>query len=85
MLIRSALPGDLKYDDVYDAIQGGVFQQGRLLKLDTPLGPDVLIPLRAQGWAKIGRDYHWTVDACRYTEVSASLSSRNNRMVSAAI
>lgn len=63
MLIRSALPGELKYDDVYDAIQGGVFQQGRLLKLDTPLGPDVLIPLRAQGWAKIGRDYHWTVDA----------------------
>lgn len=63
MLIRSALPGELKYGDVYDAIQRGVFQQGRLLKLDTPLGPDVLIPLRAQGWAKLGRDYRWTIDA----------------------
>lgn len=63
MLIRSAAPGELKYDDVYDAIQRGVIQRERLLKLDTPLGQDVLIPLRAQGWAKIGRDYRWTVDA----------------------
>ncbi|KAA0070442.1 type VI secretion system tip protein VgrG (plasmid) [Paraburkholderia sp. T12-10] len=63
MLIRSASPGELKYSDIYDAIQRGVLQRERLLKLDTPLGPDVLIPLRAQGWAKIGRDYRWTIDA----------------------
>jgi hypothetical protein len=53
MLIRSAAPGELKYNDVYDAIQRGVIQRDRLLKLDTPLGQDILIPLRAQGWAKI--------------------------------
>jgi type VI secretion system secreted protein VgrG len=63
MLIRSAAPGELKYNDIYDAIQRGVLQRDRLLKLDTPLGADVLIPLRAQGWAKIGRDYRWIVDA----------------------
>jgi type VI secretion system secreted protein VgrG len=63
MLIRSASPGELKYSDTYDSIQRGVLQRERLLKLDTPLGPDALIPLRAQGWAKIGRDYRWTVDA----------------------
>ncbi|MGG1948832.1 type VI secretion system tip protein TssI/VgrG [Trinickia sp. NRRL B-1857] len=63
MLIRSAAPGELKYSDIYDAIQRGVLQRERLLKLDTPLGSDVLVPLRAQGWAKLGRDYRWTVDA----------------------
>lgn len=63
MLIRSASLGELKYGDLYAAIQRGVLQRERLLRLDTPLGPDVLIPLRAQGWAKIGRDYRWTVDA----------------------
>lgn len=63
MLIRSASPGELKYNDIYDAIQRGVLQRERLLKLDTPLGADVLVPVRAQGWAKVGRDYRWTVDA----------------------
>ncbi len=63
MLIRSTGLGELKYNDIYDAIQRGVVQRERLLKLDTPLGPDVLIPLRALGWTKIGRDYRWTVDA----------------------
>jgi len=48
--------------DLYDAFHRGLLQKERLLQLVTPLGADVLVPLRAQGWAKIGRDYRWTVD-----------------------
>lgn len=51
MLIRPTSPGELKYSSVVDAIHRGILQRGRLLRLDTPLGADVLIPLRAQGWA----------------------------------
>ncbi|GLU35118.1 type VI secretion system tip protein TssI/VgrG [Trinickia caryophylli] len=63
MVIRPAAPAAPKYSDIVDAIHRGIIQRDRLLKLDTPLGADVLIPLRAQGWAKLGRDYRWTVDA----------------------
>jgi type VI secretion system secreted protein VgrG len=48
--------------ELRDAFHQGLLQKERLLQLATPLGADVLVPLRAQGWAKIGRDYRWTVD-----------------------
>nr|WP_272941368.1 contractile injection system protein, VgrG/Pvc8 family [Burkholderia thailandensis] len=41
----------------------GLLQRERLLKLDTPLGANTLIPLRALGCAQLGRDYTWTIDA----------------------
>lgn len=37
--------------DIVRAVQGGLLQQGRLLKLDTPLGDSVLLPQRTVGWS----------------------------------
>ncbi|WP_080425245.1 type VI secretion system Vgr family protein [Burkholderia ubonensis] len=44
------------------ALRGGLIQQDRLLKLDTPLGPNVLVVQRAVGHSTIGRDYIFTLD-----------------------
>ena len=74
MLIRPTSSGELRYTSIYDAIHRGLLQRERLLKLDTPLGANILIPLRAHGWAKIGRDYRWTVDAASTREDIALLS-----------
>ncbi|KVP01121.1 type VI secretion protein ImpA [Burkholderia ubonensis] len=49
--------------DIVRAIQGGLIQQDRLLKLDTPLGTNVLLPQRASGWSRIGRHFEFTIDA----------------------
>lgn len=48
--------------DLMQAVQQGVVKNDRLLKLDTPLGKDVLLPLRAVGHSRIGRNYDFTVD-----------------------
>ncbi|WP_320535107.1 type VI secretion system Vgr family protein [Robbsia andropogonis] len=51
--------------DVYEQIQSGNplgVQNNRPLKLDTPAGKDVLMPLRAVGHSRIGRGYAFTVD-----------------------
>ncbi|WP_332112569.1 type VI secretion system Vgr family protein [Burkholderia sp. IMCC1007] len=45
-----------------------------MLKLDTPLGANMLIPIRAKGWAKLGRDYRWTVDVASIRDDIALLS-----------
>ncbi|WP_155754665.1 type VI secretion system Vgr family protein, partial [Burkholderia stagnalis] len=44
------------------ALRGGLIQQGRLLRLDTPLGPNALVVQRAVGRSTIGRDYIFTLD-----------------------
>lgn len=44
------------------ALRGGLIQQDRLLKLDTPLGPNALVVQRAVGHSTIGRDYIFTLD-----------------------
>ncbi|OXI91532.1 Rhs element Vgr protein [Burkholderia sp. AU31652] len=44
------------------ALRGGLIQQDRLLKLDTPLGANALTVLRAVGRSTIGRDYAFTLD-----------------------
>ncbi|MBJ9691313.1 type VI secretion system tip protein VgrG [Burkholderia vietnamiensis] len=44
------------------ALRGGLLQQDRLLKLDTPLGANVLTVQRAVGRARIGRAYEFTLD-----------------------
>lgn len=48
--------------DLAGAIQGGLIQQDRLVKLDTPLGSNVLLPQRVYGRSRIGRDFEFTVD-----------------------
>uniref|UniRef100_UPI00158D1885 phage late control D family protein n=1 Tax=Paraburkholderia phenazinium TaxID=60549 RepID=UPI00158D1885 len=48
--------------NIIGAIRGGLAQQDRLLKLDTPAGNNVLLPQRAIGRSRIGRDFAWTID-----------------------
>src|ERR1700761_4739689 len=48
--------------DLISTITGGLIQQDRLLKLDTPLGANALVPQRAVGRSRIGRHFEFTVD-----------------------
>ena len=41
---------------------GKIGQEKRLLKLDTPLGPDTLLPRRAHGFDRISEGFDYTVD-----------------------
>jgi type VI secretion system secreted protein VgrG len=45
------------------SVLGGLNQQGRLLKLDTPLSGVTLTPIRAVGESRIGRQYEFVIDA----------------------
>ncbi|WP_321786496.1 type VI secretion system Vgr family protein [Paraburkholderia sp. J94] len=54
--------------DLIAAITGGVAQTDRLIRLDTPLGDNVLLPQRAVGHARIGRDYGFTLDVVSTNE-----------------
>ena len=45
------------------ALSNGLVQSSRLVKLDTPLGDNVLLPQRVVGHSRIGRDGLFTVDA----------------------
>jgi|ERR1700733_15374993 type VI secretion system secreted protein VgrG len=49
--------------DIIGAITGGLIQSDRLLKLDSLLGNNVLLPQRVIGRSRIGRHYEFTVDA----------------------
>ncbi|MGH8782358.1 type VI secretion system Vgr family protein [Paraburkholderia sp.] len=48
--------------DIIEAIRGGLLQQDRLLKLDTPAGNNVLLPHRVTGLSRIGRDFLFLLD-----------------------
>jgi type VI secretion system secreted protein VgrG len=48
--------------DTASVITGGPVQLDRLLKLDTPLADNTLLPQRVVGHARIGRHYSFTVD-----------------------
>ncbi|MGS0891924.1 type VI secretion system Vgr family protein [Burkholderia stagnalis] len=48
--------------EIERAIRGGLIQNERLIKLDTPLGPNVLLPQRVAGWSRIGRHFEFTLD-----------------------
>ena len=50
-------------NQLYDALFYGNAQRDRLIKLDTPLGKDWLVPLQAKGRSRLGRDYEFVVDA----------------------
>ncbi|PRY03120.1 type VI secretion system Vgr family protein [Paraburkholderia sp. BL25I1N1] len=49
-------------NDLATVIGAGIDQSRRLLKLDTALGASVLVPVRAVGNCRIGRNYEFTVD-----------------------
>ncbi|MBB6590184.1 type VI secretion system tip protein VgrG [Ralstonia solanacearum] len=49
--------------EIANAIRAGVIQDGRLVKLDTPLGTDQLLPQRICGRSRIGRNYEFRIDA----------------------
>ncbi|WP_116137796.1 type VI secretion system Vgr family protein [Trinickia diaoshuihuensis] len=53
----------MKSNTLFDALYYGAAQRNRLIKLDTPLGADWLVPLQAKGNARLGRDYEFIVDA----------------------
>ena len=74
MVLRPPEPGDLKFRELYESFHRGLLQHNRLLKLDTPLGKNVLVPLRARGSATIGRDYAYTVDVASLRDDTALLS-----------
>lgn len=74
MATRRPSHAELRYESLADAIHRGVLQYERLIKLDTPLGADVLVPLRAQGRATLGRDYRWIVDVASTRDDIALLS-----------
>ena len=46
-----------------EAAYAGGSQRGRLIRLDTPLGEDWLLPLYAKGVSRLGRDYEFVVEA----------------------
>jgi type VI secretion system secreted protein VgrG len=60
--------------DVIGAITGGLSQQDRLLKLDTPAGNNVLLPHRVTGRSRIGRDYLFMLD-CVSTSADVQLKT----------
>lgn len=54
--------------DLIAAINGGLLQSDRLLKLDTALGSNTLLPQRLVGRSRLGRDYEFTLDAVSNTD-----------------
>lgn len=53
----------MAFTPLFDALFYGNAQHNRLIKLDTPLGDDWLVPLQAKGTSRLGRDYEFVVDA----------------------
>ncbi|VWD23622.1 Rhs element Vgr protein [Burkholderia lata] len=66
--------------DIIGAITGGLSQQDRLLKLDTPAGQNVLLPHRVTGRSRIGRDYLFLLDC-----VSTSSDVQLKTLISQAV
>lgn len=48
--------------DLTGAIRNGLLQDDRLIKLDTRLGPNCLVPQRVVGCSRLGRHFEFTVD-----------------------
>lgn len=49
--------------NLHETMSRGNAQSRRLVKLDTPLGEDWLLPLYVKGSARLGRDYEFIIDA----------------------
>lgn len=74
MAIRPSALGGMTLRDLSGAMKSGMFQRDRLLMLDTPLGKNALTPLRTRGFARIGRNYSYTVDVASLRDDTALLS-----------
>jgi len=65
---------------LYKTLRLGDAQYNRLVKLDTPLGVDWLLPLYVKGTARLGRDYEFVIDVVSprggQIELKALLPSR---------
>ncbi len=48
---------------LYNALNQRNVQYNRLIRLDSPLGTDWLLPLHVKGMARLGCDYEYVVDA----------------------
>ena len=48
--------------DLLRAITSNLLQNDRLIKLDTHLGPNILVPQRVVGRSRLGRHFEFTVD-----------------------
>jgi len=48
--------------DLIRSVSRGIVQNDRILKLDTPLGKDVLLPLRVVGHSRLGRNFGFKID-----------------------
>ncbi|WP_126223563.1 type VI secretion system Vgr family protein [Burkholderia ambifaria] len=48
--------------DLIALLNSGLRQSDRLVKLDTPVGPDVLLPQIVVGTARLGRNFEYAVD-----------------------
>jgi len=48
--------------DLIALLNSGLRQSDRLVKLDTPVGPDVLLPQVVVGTARLGRNFEYAVD-----------------------
>ncbi|AEG69767.1 type VI secretion system Vgr family protein [Ralstonia solanacearum] len=64
----------MSFTEIVSAIRSGALQAGRLVKLDTPLGTDQLLPQRVCGRSRIGRNYEFRIDAIH---VSATFKHRD--------
>jgi len=53
----------MAYEVLDKALRVGYAQYERLVKLDTPLGQDWLIPMYVKGTSRLGRNFEFTVDA----------------------
>jgi len=62
--------GGMGAQDIIGVITGGLAQSERLLKLDTPLGENILLPQRIVGYSRVGRQFEFTADV---VSVSANL------------
>ncbi len=77
-------PGYTGTGSIIESMQRGLMQSARLLTLATPLGTDALVPIRAQGMSRIGRDYRFTVDVAS-TRADIELLSLMHQPVTLAI
>ncbi|RQT22182.1 type VI secretion system Vgr family protein [Burkholderia contaminans] len=62
MVLPPVDPAGSQATTLYESIHRGLMQHERLLMFRSQLGAQTLIPVRAQGWSRVGRGYRWVVD-----------------------
>lgn len=65
----------MDFNQLFEAAYAGGVQRGRLIRLDTSAGDDILLPLYVKGMSRLGRDYEFVVDAVSAKRTPISLES----------